>query len=90
MRVVVALICALFQLAAAQLSWPDQYHATGFVYLPYGDISEPFEGWVDMTGGKSRLDTYGGKQISVILFIYLFLLHPLMHCPAVCRCVEGD
>lgn len=57
----IVLVCALLQLATAQLSWPDQYHVTGSVILPYGDIVEPFEGWVDMKGGMSRLDTYGGK-----------------------------
>lgn len=57
----VALIFTLLQVATSQLSWPDQYHATGLIVLPYGDIYEPFEGWVDMKGGMSRLDTYGGK-----------------------------
>ena len=58
----IVLVCALLQLATAQLSWPDQYHVTGRVILPYGDIVEPFEGWVDMKGGMSRLDTYGGMS----------------------------
>lgn len=57
----VVLVCALLQVAAAQLSWPEQYYVTGSVILPYGDIVEPFEGWVDMSNGMSRLDTYGGK-----------------------------
>ena len=43
------------------LQFPDAYHATGEIYLPYGDIAEPFEAWVDMNTGNSRMDTYNGE-----------------------------
>ena len=47
----------------AAWSFPTAYYAKGSIYLPYGDILEPFEAWVDMESGKSRLDTYNGKAI---------------------------
>lgn len=39
---------------------PARYHVIGEVYLPYGEIAEPYEAWVDMSAGKSRIDYYGG------------------------------
>ena len=45
----------------AALDFPTAYYAKGTIYLPYGDIVEPFEAWVDMESGKSRLDTYNGE-----------------------------
>ena len=47
---------------SSPLTFPDAYQTTGFVYLPYGDIYEPFEAWVNMKTGKSRQDTYNGKK----------------------------
>ena len=46
---------------AAAFEFPTAYYAKGNIYLPYGDIAEPFEAWVDVGSGKSRLDTYSGK-----------------------------
>ena len=48
------------------LEFPDAYYAKGTIYLPYGDITEPFEAWVDMNSGDSRLDTYNGTNLSGI------------------------
>lgn len=47
---------------ANSLKFPDAYHAKGTIILPYGEIAEPFEAWVDMKSGNSRLDTYSGKR----------------------------
>lgn len=46
---------------AGPLTFPDAYYAKGNIYLPYGDIAEPFEAWVNMKTGKSRQDTYNGE-----------------------------
>ncbi len=42
--------------------WPKQYTAKGQIILPYGDITEPFTAYIDMSGkGRSRIDYYGGN-----------------------------
>ena len=51
--------------AVEVLQFPDAYYAAGTIYLPYGDIVEPFEAWVDMKSGNSRLDTYNGEIIHI-------------------------
>jgi hypothetical protein len=51
--------------AGLHLSFPAAYYAKGTINLPYGDIVEPFEAWVDMTAGNSRLDTYNGEDIDI-------------------------
>ena len=47
------------------LQFPGAYYAKGTIALPYGDIAEPFEAWVNMISGNSRLDTYNGKKMSM-------------------------
>ena len=47
------------------LKFPDAYYAKGTIYLPYGDIAEPFEAWVDINSGNSRTDTYNGTNLSI-------------------------
>lgn len=32
----------------------------GVLSLPYAEIREPFEAWYNLTGGKSRIQYYGG------------------------------
>lgn len=60
-----ALLCVLLSgllgSSSAALQWPEKYTASGHIVLPYGDIYEPFTAYVDMTSGRSRLDTYGGE-----------------------------
>ena len=41
---------------------PNTYHVTGTIYLPRGDIVEPYEAWVDPEKGMSRIDYYNGKR----------------------------
>lgn len=43
------------------LEFPTAYYAEGAIYLPYGDIAEPFSAWVDMDTGNSRFDSYNGE-----------------------------
>lgn len=39
---------------------PSRYHVSGVIQLPYAEISEPFESWIDVELGFSRIDYYGG------------------------------
>jgi hypothetical protein len=41
-------------------SIPSRYHVSGVIQLPYAEISEPFESWIDVESGFSRIDYYGG------------------------------
>ena len=38
------------------------YTAKGQIMLPYGDIVEPFEAWIDATTNRSRIDYYNGMN----------------------------
>ena len=67
MLVTSALVAMLLQLTAAQLKWPNAYQVSGNIYLPYGDIAEPYTAYVNMGTGQSRLDTYDGKTCASIL-----------------------
>ena len=46
---------------------PRTYHATGTIYLPKADVSEPYEAWVDHDKGMSRIDYYNGKVVIPIV-----------------------
>lgn len=37
-----------------------QYTAQGTLFIPYAEIAETFQAWVDLTNGQSRIDFYGG------------------------------
>lgn len=39
----------------------------GVINLPYAEIEEPFEAWYNLTGNKSRIQYYGGKQAGIHL-----------------------
>ncbi len=41
-------------------SLPTRYHISGVIELPYAEIREPFESWIDVEAGFSRIDYYGG------------------------------
>ncbi|XP_009959557.1 PREDICTED: uncharacterized protein LOC104354362, partial [Leptosomus discolor] len=34
------------------------------ISLPYAEIREPFEAWYNLTGGKSRIEYYGGQVVT--------------------------
>ena len=42
-------------------AFPKSYHVKGTIILPFNDIVEPFEAWVDAGKGMSRIDFYGGE-----------------------------
>ncbi|KAI5091760.1 hypothetical protein C0J45_18966, partial [Silurus meridionalis] len=39
----------------------QMYHIKGVISLPYAEIKEPFEGWYDLQGKRSRIDYYHGQ-----------------------------
>ena len=45
-----------------KLKFPNSYHVTGILKLPYGGIDEPFEAWYSRDEKMSRIDYYGGKN----------------------------
>ena len=46
------------------LNFPSFYHATGTITIPSGGIVEPFEAWYAGKHNKSRIDYYGGEEVS--------------------------
>lgn len=63
LRAVVLCVLLPALAVAAPLQWPQTYQTSGTIILPYGDIAEPFTAIVDMTTGKSYLNTYESEQI---------------------------
>ena len=61
LRVAVLSVLVALTSAVAPLKWPSTYMTSGFIVLPYGDISEPFVAYVDSKKGMSRLDTYDSE-----------------------------
>lgn len=56
------LICVLMveALATNPPKWDPVHSVRGTLYIPYAEISEPFEAWYDSHSGRSRIDYYGG------------------------------
>lgn len=50
----------------ASVKFFKNYHATGYVSLPYAEIKEPFEAWYSSSLNKSRIDFWGGMVKNVI------------------------
>lgn len=44
---------------------PTRYHVSGVIQLPYAEINEPFESWIDVDAGFSRIDYYGGAAKTI-------------------------
>ncbi|XP_048850332.1 digestive cysteine proteinase 1-like [Brienomyrus brachyistius] len=58
------LMCASVRGSEPPPALPDfgrLYHAKGVILLPYAEITEPFEGWYDLQGNRSRIDYYHGQ-----------------------------
>lgn len=43
------------------VNFPNNYHATGRLFLPHSNIVEPFEIWFTKDFNRSRIDYYYGK-----------------------------
>lgn len=59
------LLCSAFgSRGEAGPSLPDfgqSYHVKGVISLPYAEIKEPFEAWLDVAAKSSRIDYYHGQ-----------------------------
>ena len=61
-RSVLAVVVSVQANPLAPNDLPTRYHVSGVIQLPYAEINEPFESWVDVEAGFSRIDYYGGKS----------------------------
>ena len=43
---------------ALALQWPDAYMASGLLYLPYGEISEPFTAYINQATGMGQMNLF--------------------------------
>lgn len=50
----------------------------GVISLPYAEIKEPFEAWLNLAGKSSRIDYYHGKKP---LGLWLFVLNLFLNFP---------
>ena len=56
-------LCLSMALVGAVPDWSTYpYTVKGQIMLPYGDIVEPFEAWIDATTNRSRIDYYNGMN----------------------------
>ena len=46
-----------------EIKFPEFYHVTGVLRLPFDEIVEPFEAWYAGKYNMSRIDYYYGKQL---------------------------
>ncbi|XP_072356635.1 digestive cysteine proteinase 2 [Scyliorhinus torazame] len=46
-------------------TFPDIYHVSGILSLPYAEIEEPFEVWYNLSGKVSRIEYYHGQVITL-------------------------
>ncbi|XP_041069011.1 digestive cysteine proteinase 2-like isoform X1 [Carcharodon carcharias] len=46
-------------------TFPDVYHISGILSLPYAEIEEPFEAWYNLSGNVSRIEYYHGQVITL-------------------------
>ncbi len=58
----VCFVAVLFVGASATLQWPESYSATGFIYLPYAEVNEPFTVVMDAANKRSLTSTYNGMR----------------------------
>ncbi|XP_048469228.1 digestive cysteine proteinase 2-like isoform X2 [Rhincodon typus] len=46
-------------------TFPDIYHISGTISLPYAEVEEPFEAWYNFLGQVSRIEYYDGQVITL-------------------------
>ena len=82
----VPLAVSIAALAAGNPTLPTRYHVKGNIILPSGQIVEPYEAWVDLEKGNSRIDYYGGKEVgdnNIVLFgclLCTYICSPCRRC----------
>ena len=59
--IVLAVIIVTYGIPVLPNGLPSRYHVSGVIQLPYAEINEPFETWIDVNLGFSRIDYYGGE-----------------------------
>ncbi|XP_048414110.1 digestive cysteine proteinase 2-like isoform X2 [Stegostoma tigrinum] len=68
-RAIVALLMSCLSVMKAKPSnvptFPDIYHISGTISLPYAEVEEPFEAWYNFLGQVSRIDYYDGQVITL-------------------------
>ena len=76
---VILLVSSAAALAVGNPTFPTRYHVKGSIVLPSGQIVEPYEAWVDLTKGNSRIDYYGGElgKGGVVVLLWCFVLTPV-------------
>lgn len=66
-----SLCCFVTAVVATAPQLPTTYHVTGNIYLPQAVVAEPFEAWVDLNKGMSRIDYYNGRKlVECVIFVY--------------------
>lgn len=65
LSLVVALLCTVIGIEGKAVPSPpdfgNTYHVKGVISLPYAEIQEPFEAWLDLAAKSSRIDYYHGQ-----------------------------
>ena len=68
LQLVVLSLCLSMTLVRAVPDWStNPYTVKGQIVLPYGNIIEPFEAWIDPATKRSRIDYYNG--MNTILYL---------------------
>lgn len=66
------LVVTVLSMQALALEWPNAYVTSGLIYMPYGEISEPFTAYINEATGQGRIDYFGGKY-STCVFSWKFM-----------------
>ena len=43
-------------------AWPNHYSVEGVLTIPFAEIMEPFQAYIDFDDGNSRIDYYNGMD----------------------------
>ena len=43
-------------------AWPNHYSVEGVLKIPFAEIMEPFQAYIDFDDGNSRIDYYNGMD----------------------------
>ena len=63
LQLVVLSLCLSMALGGHVPDWSTNlYTVKGHIFLPYGNIIEPFEAWIDPKTKRSRIDYYNGMN----------------------------
>ena len=57
------LTMTVFSTQALAIEWPNAYVTSGQIYMPYGEINEPFTAYINEATGQGRIDYFGGELL---------------------------